>query len=151
MTYCKCGCGEVTPLASRTDKRYGLVEGMPTNFIHGLDEQQGQIDPRGLVICPSAKYHTLIHQRARAYDACGNANWRKCQHCQKYDNQSNLIFDGHSHFAHRSCRSLARKTTKGRAMLREIRPRLSGYEEFAEIASEIDKYMSGLNKERKAA
>lgn len=33
--YCQCGCGEPTPLASRTSTRDGTVKGRPGRFIHG--------------------------------------------------------------------------------------------------------------------
>lgn len=53
--------------------------------VHHVNENR--IDKRGanLVICPSTAYHRLLHQRMAARDACGNADWRKCQHCQQYD------------------------------------------------------------------
>lgn len=33
--YCWCGCGEQTPIATRTDKSKNLVRGEPTRFIRG--------------------------------------------------------------------------------------------------------------------
>lgn len=30
---CQCGCGRRVPLASRTDKRRGLVKGRPVKFL----------------------------------------------------------------------------------------------------------------------
>lgn len=35
---CECGCGEKTPIAKRTDTRYGMVKGQPLRFLpgHGL-------------------------------------------------------------------------------------------------------------------
>lgn len=43
-----------------------------------------------LVICPDRKYHNFLHMRIDAMEACGNPNWRKCRHCQKYDDPSAL-------------------------------------------------------------
>lgn len=31
--YCHCGCGQKTPIATSTDKRYGRVKGQPTQYI----------------------------------------------------------------------------------------------------------------------
>jgi hypothetical protein len=33
--YCKCGCGERTPLAKRTDTRRRLIAGQPCHFVKG--------------------------------------------------------------------------------------------------------------------
>ena len=43
-----------------------------------------------LVICEDHAYHLLLHQRMRAYHACGHANWLKCQYCKQYDDPNNL-------------------------------------------------------------
>jgi hypothetical protein len=43
-----------------------------------------------LVICENQAYHLLLHQRTRALKACGNANWRKCYICKKYDEPRGL-------------------------------------------------------------
>ena len=36
--YCQCGCGQKTPLAKRTDPRFGHIKGQPTKYLvgHGL-------------------------------------------------------------------------------------------------------------------
>lgn len=44
-----------------------------------------------LVICPDDAYHAFLHQRMRAFEACGHANWRKCKVCKKYDDPKNLF------------------------------------------------------------
>jgi len=56
------------------------------------------------VICENPTYHQLLHQRERAYRACGHASWRKCWVCKKYDNPANLYISG-SHAHHRECHS----------------------------------------------
>ena len=43
-----------------------------------------------LIICQDQAYHLLLHQRQRAYEACGHANWFKCVYCKKYDAPENL-------------------------------------------------------------
>lgn len=47
--------------------------------------------PDQLVICENQAYHNLIHQRKRAYEACGHADWRKCKYCKQYDPPDNLL------------------------------------------------------------
>ena len=58
--------------------------------------------PDQLVICEDQGYHMLLHQRQRAYDACGHAHWRKCRICKEYDPPDKLVFYG-SHSLHKSC------------------------------------------------
>ncbi len=46
--------------------------------------------PKQIVICQDNAYHKLIHQRMKALEGCGHANWHKCKHCKRYDNPVNL-------------------------------------------------------------
>lgn len=62
-------------------------------------------DDSCLVICPDEAYHHLLHQRLRAYKACGNSNWRSCCYCHEYDSPENLIFNNKNIY-HRDCRSI---------------------------------------------
>lgn len=59
--------------------------------------------PFNIIICQDRKYHSLLEQRARAYYACGHANWRKCWICQKWDAPDNLVIYGR-HAQHRDCK-----------------------------------------------
>ena len=59
-------------------------------------------DPKQLVICQDQAYHLLLHQRMRAYVACGHANWRKCWICKQHDDPEKLSFSGDQIY-HRSC------------------------------------------------
>lgn len=43
-----------------------------------------------IVICQNQEYHYLLHIRAKAYEVCGNANYRKCKFCKEYDDPENL-------------------------------------------------------------
>lgn len=43
-----------------------------------------------LVICQDRAYHKLLHNRLRAFENCGNANYRKCKICKNWDDPKNL-------------------------------------------------------------
>ena len=62
--------------------------------------------PKQLVVCQDRAYHALLHQRQRAYEACGHANWRKCRFCKQYDDPLKMyVYDKPRGFAyHRDCR-----------------------------------------------
>lgn len=62
--------------------------------IHHVDGNESNNANTNLVICPDQRYHILLHVRTRAYDACGNASWRKCKICKKHDDPKNLKFWG---------------------------------------------------------
>jgi len=38
-----------------------------------------------LVVCQSSAYHLLLHRRARALEASGNPDYRKCSYCGQWD------------------------------------------------------------------
>ena len=69
-------------------------------IIHHANEDWTDDSPSNLVVCNNIAYHMYLHQRKRAYDACGNANWRKCWVCKEYDDKKNLLKSGtgHHHF-----------------------------------------------------
>jgi hypothetical protein len=68
-----------------------LGKPLPENaVVHHTDNQYGQIDKYGLVICPDAAYHMMIHQRMIAYEKCGHASWRQCPYCHQYDDTKNM-------------------------------------------------------------
>lgn len=62
----------------------------PGAVVHHADGCPGNDSPNNLVICENSGYHNLLHQRMRAYWACGHAHWRKCQRCKCYDEPKNL-------------------------------------------------------------
>lgn len=70
--------------------------------VHHVDTDRLNNANTNLVVCPNAAYHNLLHQRMRALDACGNANWRKCCRCKVYDALENLRVSG-SHAYHPAC------------------------------------------------
>ena len=64
---------------------------LPSNaIIHHLDGNPSNDQNNNLVICGNQAYHSFIHQRKRAKDACGNVHWRKCIKCREYDASENL-------------------------------------------------------------
>lgn len=73
-----------------------------------------------LVVCQDQAYHRFLHQRQRAYKACGHANWLKCVYCKQYDDPTNLhVYYGHPNNTglrgyHPNCMS---KHSKRRALL----------------------------------
>lgn len=58
-------------------------------LVHHIDENKKNNANSNLLICP-AWYHNLLHLRLRALRACGDPSWRKCVHCKKWDDTTNL-------------------------------------------------------------
>jgi len=58
-----------------------------------------------IVICENRAYHMLLHQRTDALRACGNANWKKCTYCEKYDSPDNLRIRKNGEISHRKCKN----------------------------------------------
>ena len=65
----------------------------PKVKVHHHDKNTLNNNHSNLIICENQAYHLLLHQRQRAIEACGKANWRKCKICKKYDDPDNLTFD----------------------------------------------------------
>ena len=60
--------------------------------IHHVDGNGRNNSHSNLVVCPNHAYHSLLHMRITARNACGNAEWRKCCFCKKWDAPENLAF-----------------------------------------------------------
>ncbi len=77
-----------------------LPEGAQVHHVNG-----DRSDNRGsnLVICPSQKYHALLHIRARALEATGDANKRKCKICRVYDTPAFLTILDNGAVYHPQC------------------------------------------------
>jgi|SRR5882672_879916 len=58
--------------------------------LHYVDGNNSNRVPENVVVCPDHAYHSLLVQRTRAYEACGNADWIKCNICKQYDDPKNL-------------------------------------------------------------
>lgn len=67
-----------------------------------------------LVICQNNAYHKLLHQRQRAFEASGHANWLKCPYCKEYDDPVNLFVPNIPRRSayHRSCKAKWMKKQK---------------------------------------
>ena len=82
---------------------------------NGLDNR-----PENLVICPTAGYHRLLHDRERALDACGHPDWRRCGYCRQWDDPKNLMGKIGNGARHRHCHADAERLRKNRYRLSEV-------------------------------
>lgn len=89
---------------------HSLPEGA---VVHHWDHDGMNNANENLVVCPDQAYHMLLHARERAFDACGNANFRWCHMCKKWDDPSAMIVvaSGHS-MIHAACRAVYLKNWK---------------------------------------
>ena len=62
----------------------------PKAVVHHVNEDENDFRNCNLVICQDEGYHKLLHQRTRAYRACGHADWRMCTRCKQYAPVSEL-------------------------------------------------------------
>lgn len=80
-----------------------LGKGLPKKaVVHHIDGNNLNNNKNNLMICENQAYHMLIHLRQRAYDECGNADWRKCPFCKSYDDPKKMQKNGKS-YRHRGC------------------------------------------------
>jgi hypothetical protein len=64
---------------------------LPTGAeVHHVNNNGRDNRNSNLVICQNRDYHALLHARERAFDESGNASWRKCSFCKKYDDLKNM-------------------------------------------------------------
>jgi len=64
---------------------------------YGLKDENKKI-----VLCQDDSYHSILHRRTRAYNACGHAYWQKCPFCKTWDDPVNMYVYGR-HARHRQC------------------------------------------------
>lgn len=73
-------------------------------IVHHANGNRLDNRPENLVICPSRAYHSLLHARMRAYEACENYSYRKCVYCKTYDAPESMYKRPNlNHFSHRKC------------------------------------------------
>ena len=84
--------------------------------VHHLDGNPGNNDSSNLLVCPSQAYHRLIHQREKAFDACGHADHRKCVRCGVYEAAENMVVQSAKgkalSYQHHGCRSKQNVSTR---------------------------------------
>ena len=56
-----------------------------TEMVHHFDGDKSNDTNSNLVVCPDQEYHKLLHVRTEAYEACGDANKRRCYLCRMWD------------------------------------------------------------------
>lgn len=86
----------------------------PGAQVHHVDRQPKHNTPENFVVCDHA-YHMVLHQRERAFRACGNPGWRRCNICKQYDAPENLYLHPSKRQTafHRSCATAADRARKG--------------------------------------
>lgn len=79
--------------------------------VHHVDYDGTNNAHSNLVVCPNESYHKLLHIRQAAMETCGNPDWRKCTHCQKYDDTANMkkLPSLTESYYHRACDSARRR------------------------------------------
>jgi hypothetical protein len=60
------------------------------SVVHHINRNPSDNRPENLVVCQDQAYHLLLHQRQRALEKCGNAEWRPCGLCGKHEAPENL-------------------------------------------------------------
>ena len=70
------------------------------------------------VVCQDQAYHMMLHQRSRALDACGHADWLKCPICKLYGPQEEIYVTPKGNVGgHGACRRLYRKNWRANAAI----------------------------------
>lgn len=81
--------------------------------IHHVNEDKSDNRNANLVICPSAKYHALLHMRMRAIEAGFPTHYRRCYTCGKFDDPGSLyIKPNTAHANHRECLNALKRESR---------------------------------------
>jgi hypothetical protein len=73
--------------------------------VHHVDGNGFNNEHKNLVVCPNQEYHSLLHLREKALDACGDPSKRKCPYCKEYDSPDNMKLMNKNTFYHSRCAS----------------------------------------------
>ncbi len=74
--------------------------------VHHVNGDPSDNRHENLVVCPDQAYHSLLHARQRALEACGHADWKKCSFCKNYDDPATLRYSKHGPvYYHLACRA----------------------------------------------
>ena len=77
---------------------------LPANaVIHHVNRNNADNRNSNLVICQDSSFHKLVHMRAKAFEACGHANWKQCKICKKWEPLENLAMNCCGVTYHRLC------------------------------------------------
>jgi hypothetical protein len=63
----------------------------PEAVVHHINRNPHDNRNVNLVVCQNHSYHQLLHQRQRALEASGHADWLRCRYCKQYDDPKNLL------------------------------------------------------------
>lgn len=79
---------------------------LPDEVVHHINLTKTDNRVENLIVVTNQE-HKHIHQSIKRYEACGNANFRKCRFCGGYDNPINMAErktkKGALTYNHRSC------------------------------------------------
>jgi hypothetical protein len=90
----------------------------PKAEVHHINGIRSDNRNCNLVVCPSRAYHFMLHVREKALNECGNADYRKCTYCKKYDDISNMFHNKQSrHYYHGSCKKEYKKELESRKLV----------------------------------
>lgn len=90
--------------------------------VHHVDGNVSNNAPTNLVVCEDQAYHLLLHQRLRAFRACGDPSALKCDRCGRYDTPPSIaVYPANR--ANRKPSFQARHKTCNAAYVREFNAR----------------------------
>jgi hypothetical protein len=76
---------------------------LPKEVVHHINGIRSDNAPENIYVCSNDAEHKLIHLAIRAYQASGNAEYRKCIFCGKWDDPVNLYISPTNAVRHRDC------------------------------------------------
>lgn len=64
-----------------------LPRGAVVHHINGVKTDNRR---ENLLVCQDQAYHMELHRRARAYEECGNPDYRQCFYCRRWDSPDRM-------------------------------------------------------------